>query len=306
MHIKIRNYDWKKGNGTLVFGTFLMMLCLVVCITLIQIFDINQQAVNLQNATDVIADGTAVYMKSNGGTEKDEAMEEAEKIQKLVKENMDVDIKQLSIDEDALKNKSTVKVQTAMEVPYLTKLHSDTDSTYTVRKNAATKYDGTIPSGEAAQINKDERLKYLFPSGVPTSDAEMQQYLTTISVPIISTNGVKSTMELRVHKKLESEYMAIFQEMVNIGFPVKASCTAAYSWRNMVTNTSHQSHHSYGCVVDLNYEYNPLINGANPYLGKSEYAITSKVVNIWKRHGFLWGGDWSGTKDYMHFTYTGH
>lgn len=111
---------------------------------------------------------------------------------------------------------------------------------------------GTVAPGIAGTINRSERMKWLFPNGTPKSAAQMQQYLVTITVPIVSSKGAESTMTLRVHKKLANEYIAIFKEMKAIGFPVRASDTAAYVWRTMATNGSKISYHSYGSVVDLN------------------------------------------------------
>ena len=164
-------------------------------------------------------------------------------------------------------------------------------------------YDGEY-DGEAAQIPKKERMAWLFPEGVPTTEAEMQKYLATTSVTIWTGSGT-STMNLRIHKKLAATYQKIFEEMAAIKFPVDPKCTGGYNWRPMSTNPNKQSYHSYGSVVDLNWTYNPLVYGTgNPYLGSSPYAITQDVVNIWKKYGFYWGGDWTSYQDYMHFTYT--
>lgn len=165
---------------------------------------------------------------------------------------------------------------------------------------------GTVAPGIAGTIDRSERMRWLFPNGVPTSQNQMSQYLTTITVPIVDHRGTSSTMQLTVHKKLANEYIAIFQEMKAAGFPVRASDTAAYVWRTMATDPSKLSYHSYGSVVDLNWTSNPLVySGTGNYKpGVDPYSITPKVVAIWKRHGFYWGGDWSSYKDYMHFTYT--
>lgn len=165
---------------------------------------------------------------------------------------------------------------------------------------------GTVAPGIAGTINRSERMKWLFPNGTPKSAAQMQQYLVTITVPIVSSKGAESTMTLRVHKMLANEYIAIFKEMKAIGFPVRASDTAAYVWRTMATNGSKISYHSYGSVVDLNWNSNPLVyHGTGAYRpGSDPYSVTQQVVNIWKKHGFYWGGDWKSYKDYMHFTYT--
>ncbi len=151
------------------------------------------------------------------------------------------------------------------------------------------------------------RLNWLFPNGLPGTETQMRPYLTTITVPVVDENGNRSTIALTIHKKLVHEITAVFNELKAIGFPVRKSDTAAYNWRNMASGSS-RSHHSYGCVVDLNWNSNPMIGvTAGSYRpGTDPYSVTSKVVQIWKNHGFYWGGDWKSTKDYMHFTYTNH
>lgn len=71
---------------------------------------------------------------------------------------------------------------------------------------------GTVAPGIAGTINRSERMKWLFPNGTPKSAAQMQQYLVTITVPIVSSKGAESTMTLRVHKKLANEYIAILRK----------------------------------------------------------------------------------------------
>lgn len=165
--------------------------------------------------------------------------------------------------------------------------------------------------GEAAKVPESERLAWLFPNGVPRSEREMAQYLTTITVPIVNGSGTRTTMNLTVHKKLTGEITQIFTEMANMGFPVKTGTTCGYNWRSMVSSSS-QSHHSYGCVIDLNWDDNPYVSSSlsvgnnlyQPYINR--FSVTPEVVRIWKKYGFYWGGDWKSAKDYMHFTYTNH
>lgn len=166
---------------------------------------------------------------------------------------------------------------------------------------------GGVGAGIAGTIDPDERLSWLFPSGVPTSAPQMQQYLVQITVPIRDVSGNESSMTLTVHKNLAGDIEAIFQEMARAGFPVRSSDTAGYVWRQMASSAN-RSHHSYGCVIDLNWTSNPMIGvtGGSYLPGEDPYSVTPEVVAIWKAHGFYWGGDWSGSKDYMHFTYTNH
>lgn len=165
-----------------------------------------------------------------------------------------------------------------------------------------------VAAGEAVEVEVEQRLDWLFPDGVPSSPNEMQKYLTQITVPIINKNGKTATMILTVHKKLAAEIKKVFEEMKRAGFKIKPEETAGYSWRTMASNSSKVSHHSYGCVVDVNWTSNGASYtswGYHP--GEDAFSVTKEIVNIWKRHGFYWGGDWSTAYfDPMHFTYTNH
>lgn len=175
------------------------------------------------------------------------------------------------------------------------------------RKSGSKKHYSNFSVPKPETFTEGQRLYFLFPGGVPTTKAQMEQYLVTITVPIKDENGVPSTMQLRVHKSLTREFMGAFQDMYAIGFPVRAADTDTYNWRSMVSGKN-RSHHSYGCVVDLNWGSNPMIGKTEgKYLpGVDPYSVTPQVVAIWKKHGFYWGGAWKSSKDYMHFTYTNH
>lgn len=166
----------------------------------------------------------------------------------------------------------------------------------------------SVAAGEAAKVALEGRLDWLFPDGVPSSPKEMQKYLTQITVPIINKNGKAATMILTVHKKLATEIKKVFEDMKRAGFKIKPEETAGYNWRTMASNSSRVSHHSYGCVVDVNWTSNGASYtswGYHP--GEDKFSVTKEIVNIWKRHGFYWGGDWSTAYfDPMHFTYTNH
>lgn len=159
---------------------------------------------------------------------------------------------------------------------------------------------------DGSKVPLAKRMKWLFPNGIPTTEKEMQPYLTQVEVSIYTTKKKKGKMILTVHKKLANEITAIFEEMANSNFPIDPSCTAGYSWRNMASDKNKISYHSYGSVVDVNWVHNGATYTDWPYKpGKDKLAVTKKVVNIWKKHGFYWGGDWSSAYfDPMHFTYT--
>lgn len=166
-------------------------------------------------------------------------------------------------------------------------------------------------TGEVAGMPLEQRMTYLFPSGVPNSESQMSQYLTRIAVSILNESGEETTMTLTVHKKLAADIQSAFREMKQIGFRIKAGDTYCYGWRAMVSSSS-RSHHSFGSAIDINSDDNPYISssqtiGGNEYKpGVNPYSVTKEVIAIWKRHGFYWGGEWKSSKDYMHFSFCNH
>ena len=83
------------------------------------------------------------------------------------------------------------------------------------------------------------------------------------------------------------------------------------------TGSGSWSNHAYGNAVDLNPVENPYVGcgrtrdraGAR-YLDRSRLRkgmVTPAVVRAFRSIGWGWGGEWTGrTKDYMHFSTTGH
>ena len=81
--------------------------------------------------------------------------------------------------------------------------------------------------------------------------------------------------------------------------------------------SGHWSMHAYGLAVDLNPVENPYVGcgathnrTARIYLDRSHPRrgmVTPAVVQAFASVGWGWGGSWTGsTKDYMHFSSTGH
>jgi hypothetical protein len=57
------------------------------------------------------------------------------------------------------------------------------------------------------------------------------------------------------------------------------------------------SNHSWFLAIDVNAPENAF--------GGSTHTIPDWMVELFRQYGFGWGGDWSGTKDWMHFEYLG-
>ena len=83
------------------------------------------------------------------------------------------------------------------------------------------------------------------------------------------------------------------------------------------TGTGSWSEHAYGNAIDLNPIENPYVGcgrtrkrASIPYLDRSRQRrgmVTPAVVQAFSSIGWGWGGNWTGsTKDYMHFSASGH
>ncbi len=138
--------------------------------------------------------------------------------------------------------------------------------------------------------------------------------------------------ELIVNKKVAKEVAQIFYELYKAQYPLTsvrlvddfgepgddnlsmaANNTSAFNYRK-VTGSKNLSRHSYGAAIDINPLFNPYIDGERiaPENG-AEYADRSKdfpgkidhddlCYKLFTAHGWTWGGDWKGDKDYQHFS----
>jgi D-alanyl-D-alanine carboxypeptidase len=106
--------------------------------------------------------------------------------------------------------------------------------------------------------------------------------------------------------------------------PADGDVTGSFSCRQAVpspctggSGTGSWSNHAYGHAIDINPRENPYVGcgmtrdrGSAPYIDRSRLRkgmVTPAVVQAFRSIGWGWGGDWTGaTKDYMHFSTTGH
>lgn len=138
--------------------------------------------------------------------------------------------------------------------------------------------------------------------------AEASLHMKTFSVPVWKiSNGqyVSSAVTLKVHRKLAEAVKAVFAEIYAIKFPMPSVYSFCYRSIRGPQACSTLSQHSYGCAIDINASYNPNVVSGDPRNPLSPYTITPAVVEIFKKYGWDWGGNWTSNKDYMHFEYLG-
>ena len=156
-------------------------------------------------------------------------------------------------------------------------------------------------------LSDKDRMHWLFPNGIPTKPSQMDHYLKEINVTVNTEDGTEE-MTLLVHKKLASELEDIFDELLDVeDFYINTDECYSYNWREMASGSGRLSHHSYGVCIDLNSTANPPVYWDEEPDTESPYYCSDDVVEIFKDHGFYWGGDWSEKYyDPMHFTFTDH
>jgi hypothetical protein len=105
-----------------------------------------------------------------------------------------------------------------------------------------------------------------------------------------------------VHKKIASLVSILLEESIRRNY-VKPKDGWCWGYANRAIKTSSggstdtPSNHSWGLAVDINAPVN--------CFGCSTHEIPTAMANLWEDYGFRWGGNYSGTKDWMHFEFMG-
>jgi hypothetical protein len=143
------------------------------------------------------------------------------------------------------------------------------------------------------------------------------------------------TGRLVVNKSVADDLVPVFHKLYRQRFPImkmepvdkykgddydsiEAGNTSAFNCRQ-ATGSGHWSEHAYGLAVDLNTLQNPYVNadGTNAHRNADKYVKRplhkpgvinpgDNVVKAFAAIGWGWGGNWSGAKDYQHFSQSGH
>jgi hypothetical protein len=154
-------------------------------------------------------------------------------------------------------------------------------------------------------------------------------------------DGVVGRGPMVVHEDVAEDVLWVFGRLFKAHFPIKRvalarefvpeefeprissrrSVTASFNCRPVVTPLGpgdDYSQHAYGLAVDINPVQNPFVTAdgfvrnrmARPYIERGRNLVGmihrgDVVVRSFAAIGWEWGGDWSGGKDYMHFSLLG-
>lgn len=146
-------------------------------------------------------------------------------------------------------------------------------------------------------------------------------------------NGQSQLGELVCHKKVAGDMTEIFSELYKRGYQIEKmrliddyggdddlSCadnnTSCFNYRT-VAGSNNLSKHAMGVAIDINPFYNPYVTypGGVEHIsppGSEPYAVRTSdfphkigpgddAYELFKAHGFTWGGNWKSLKDYQHF-----
>lgn len=124
-----------------------------------------------------------------------------------------------------------------------------------------------------------ERLQQLHPI---CRDKAIDAYNEAVKATPV---GVHPYVDQTMRTFAESD--ALYQQGRTKPGPIVTQAKAGQSW------------HNYGLALDFHLQ----INGKDVWDEKNPNWMV--VVNIFKAHGFTWGGDWKSFKDYPHLEYKG-
>jgi hypothetical protein len=163
--------------------------------------------------------------------------------------------------------------------------------------------------------------------------------LRLLQVSYWDFDGSVQTGQLVVNRRAAAPLARVFRQLYRLHFPIRhlrfadaygpkrerpgdRDVSGSFECRRAVpspcgSGTGNWSMHAYGLAVDLNPIENPYTGcgrtrepASVPYLNRSRIRagmVTPAVVRAFRSVGWGWGGSWSGsTKDYMHFSSTGH
>ena len=146
-------------------------------------------------------------------------------------------------------------------------------------------------------------------------------------------DGETKEGELVVNKAIADDVCDIFEKLYEADYPIEKirlideydaddeasmsdNNSSAFNFR-FISHTTKISKHGLGMAVDINTLYNPYVKtvdgkrsiepaNAADYVDRSAdfpYKIDHDDLcyQLFKEHGFSWGGDWQHSKDYQHF-----
>ena len=174
-------------------------------------------------------------------------------------------------------------------------------------------------------------IRHSYRAGCPVAPVDLR----TVRLTYRGFDGRAHAGALVVHRRATADVTRAFRRLYAAGFPIRrmrpvsayrgsddasmaADNTSAFNCRRAVGSaTGSWSMHAYGLAVDVNPRENPYVLGGRvlPPAGRSYLDRTrprpgmavagGALVEAFASLGWSWGGTWSGSPDYQHFSTSG-
>ncbi len=165
------------------------------------------------------------------------------------------------------------------------------DMFYTPYPRGASSFRAPAKNVDPGRVRYEPLFKKLYGS----SAREVKRHLRTINwfgraILVTTVNGVDKAL-LAVERELEQLPRSYRKYLYPIG--------GTFKWRK-IAGTNRLSVHSFGAAIDINVKYSAYWRWSKGL--RYQNKIPHKIVEIFERHGFIWGGKWYHY-DTMHFEY---
>ncbi|MGW4641861.1 M15 family metallopeptidase [Sphaerisporangium sp. NPDC004334] len=171
------------------------------------------------------------------------------------------------------------------------------------------------------------QLRHSWRPGCPVSPSGLRK----VTMTYWGFDDKAHTGELIVNRSVTDDVVAIFGQLYRWRYPIarmepvdvykgsdfdsiEADNTSAFNCRR-TTGASSWSKHSYGNAIDLDPRENPWVepDGSVAHDNARRFADRplrrpgvinpdDRVVRLFEKHGWEWGGYFNGAKDYQHFS----
>jgi hypothetical protein len=192
---------------------------------------------------------------------------------------------------------------------------------------AAPRFRGSIVAERGAVR---ERVRYSWRRRCPVGPVELR----LLRVDHWGLDGRVHRGELIVHRDHARRILVVLEKLFKARYPIQrlrlvdayqadddrsmaANNTSGFNCRP-VSGSSRWSEHAFGRAIDLNPLRNPYVTrggrvsppAGRPYANRARRAAGmihggDAVVRAFAAAGWRWGGYWSGSRDYQHFSSTG-
>jgi D-alanyl-D-alanine carboxypeptidase len=188
-----------------------------------------------------------------------------------------------------------------------------------------------------ASVRSEMRAHGFFHSNCPVGMSQLR----VLTVTTRGFDGHTHAGQLVVNASAASGLAKVFHQLYRLHFPIRHmqliqmygpssaipkdnDVTGAFDCRQAVPSpcvggngTGSWSMHAFGLAVDINPQENPYVGcgqsrdpATKPFFNRSRHRpgmVTGRVIAAFSSIGWGWGGAWAGnTKDYMHFSSSGH